>query len=372
MSGPRFHRRALLETVVGGIVHGPPQLLAGPLGSGKSSLMRDTAAALTSEGWLVVQLDLLQAAASPESFVDAGLAALPAERFAEHLTAATQIRELVRAGREETPRAVKALLDLWSGLVRSDGKPVALLLDEVSEIRTLTTFKGLRRIEERLAAALEARVKGTLVAASFPGLAPTLARWPRITTAPLDPESLSDIFVDQEDRTALVRAAGGVVAYARVLVERLRQGLDVASAWAEEMAPGGRLETACHRSYESLLLRSRGYGMAKAALFSVANAEGSNLTALVKRVGRTPGAVRDYLGWLLDVGAVRMEKKRYYFEDPLLRSWVVMYGRGLNPSPRELVREAGVMTGGREIRLRAVVRRPPVRRRKDDSLIEID
>ena len=372
MSGPRFHRRELLEAIVDGVVDGPPQLLAGPLGSGKSSLMRDAAAALRRKGWLVVQLDLLQAAASPESFVDAGLAALPAEHFADRLTQATQIRELVRAGGEATPRAVRALLDLWSGLDRSDGKPVALLLDEVSEIRTLATFKGLRRIEERLAATLEARVKGTLVAASFPGLAPTLARWPRIATAPLNPDDLSELLGDDEGRATLLRAAGGIVAYAKVLVERLRQGLSLAAAWAEEMAPGGRLETACHRSYESLLLRSRGYGMAKATLLSVASAEGSNLTALVKRVGRTPGAVRDYLGWLLDVGAVHMEKKRYYFEDPLLRSWVLMYGRGLNPSARELEREAGVMTGGREIRLLAVARRPQVRGRKDDSLIEID
>ena len=77
------------------------------------------------------------------------------------------------------------------------------------------------------------------------------------------------------------------------------------------MPPGARLETACHRSYESLLLRSRGYGMAKATLLSVASAEGSNLTALVKRVGRTPGAVRDYLGWLLDVGARAAAEDRW-------------------------------------------------------------
>ncbi len=372
MGSPQFHRRALVEAALDGIAHGPPQLLAGPLGSGKSSLLRAAAKALERKGWWVVQLDLLQAAASPESFVDAALAALSAERFAPRLREATQIREFADAGREGTPRAVKALLDLWSVLDSSDGKPVALLLDEVSEIRTLTTFKGLRRIEERLATNLEARGVGTLATTSFPGLAPSFARWPRIAAAPLDPDDLLDTLRDAADRATLSRAAGGVVGHASVLAGRLRDGLDLASAWADEMAPGGRLETACHRSYESLLLRSRGYGMAKATLLAVANAEGSNLTALVKRVGRTPGAVRDYLGWLLDVGAVRMEKKRYYFEDPVLRSWVQLYGRGLNPQPTALAREADVVTGGREIRLSAAVRRPVVRRHRDDSLIEID
>lgn len=377
MSGPQFHRRALLEATVDGIVDGPPQLLAGPLGSGKSSLMRAAAETLTKEGWLVVQLDLLQAAASPESFVDAALAALPAERFAGRLREATEIREFARTGREGSPGAVEALLDLWSSLDTSAGQPVALLLDEVSEIRTLSTFKGLRGIEERLVATLQARARGTLAASSFPGLAPGLPGWPRLASAPLHPDSLSDFLGVEADRAAACRAAGGIVAYAQVLVEGLRQGLDLAGAWAEEMAPGGRLETACHRSYESLLLRSRGYGMAKATLFSVAGAEGSNLTALVKHVGRTPGAVRDYLGWLLDVGALRMEKKRYYFEDPLLRTWVRLYGRGSNPSRRELEEAADVATAGRAVRLaaatrRSEVRRPEVKKRRDDSLIEID
>ena len=72
------------------------------------------------------------------------------------------------------------------------------------------------------------------------------------------------------------------------------------------MAPGGRLERLCRHTYETLLLRSRGYGMSKAVLGAVAEEEGLNLTALVARLGRTPGAVRDYLGWLLGVDALRM------------------------------------------------------------------
>ena len=81
------------------------------------------------------------------------------------------------------------------------------------------------------------------------------------------------------------------------------------------MAEGGRLEAACRHTYETLLLRSRGYGMSKAVLEAVAQEEGLNLTALVGRLGRTPGAIRDYLLWLLGVDALRMVRKRYFYVD---------------------------------------------------------
>ena len=81
------------------------------------------------------------------------------------------------------------------------------------------------------------------------------------------------------------------------------------------MARGGRLERLCRHTYETLLLRSRGYGMSKAVLGAVAEEEGLNLTALVGRLGRSPGAIRDYLGWLLGVDALRMVGKRYFYVD---------------------------------------------------------
>src|SRR6187399_802786 len=101
------------------------------------------------------------------------------------------------------------------------------------------------------------------------------------------------------------------------------------------MAEGGRLETACRHTYESLLLRSRGYGMSKAVL-----------TALVARLGRTPGAIRDYLGWLLGVDALRMTKKRYAYVDGMVRQWVRLHGRGTPASPAELRAAAQEAVGG--------------------------
>ena len=125
--------------------------------------------------------------------------------------------------------------------------------------------------------------------------------------------------------------------YARLLLDRLDQGLAPAAAWAQEMALGGGIEQACRHTYEVLLLRSRGYGMSKAVLAAVATEEGLNLTALVARLGRTPGAIRDYLGWLLAVDALRAVRKRYYYVDGMMRLWVRLHGRGLRATDDEIL-----------------------------------
>jgi hypothetical protein len=139
---------------------------------------------------------------------------------------------------------------------------------------------------------------------------------------------------------ALVRACFGSPRYLQALWHRLEAGEPLADAWAAEMAAGGRLEQAARHTYETLLLRSRGYGMSKALLGVVAEEEGLNLTALVARVGRTPGAVRDYLGWLLGVDALRSARKRYSYVDGLVRWWVRLHGRGTPARPEEIAAAA--------------------------------
>jgi len=71
-------------------------------------------------------------------------------------------------------------------------------------------------------------------------------------------------------------------------------------------------------------------------LAAVAEEEGANLTALVGKLGRSPGAIRDYLGWLLDVDALRADHKRYYYVDGLVREWVRLHGRGRPATDGEL------------------------------------
>jgi DNA polymerase III delta prime subunit len=349
---------------------GKPFLLAGPPGAGKTTALRAVGAELAREGWVPIYLDLMGAASSPDRFAIAALQALPAERFGKHLARATEIRRLAGAGKDRGADAVHALFGLWAALDDASGRPVALLLDEATEIRSLAYFAGLRQVDKPFAAALGGRRRGTVLATSYPTLARRL--WPSLDVIEAGPLSADDLTAAAKaarlDPEALARASFGWPRYARILVEAAGAAGGLASAWGAEMAEGGRIETACRHTYESLLLRSRGYGMSKAVLAAVAHEEGLNLTALVARLGRTPGAVRDYLGWLLGVDALRMAKKRYAYVDGMVRWWVRLHGRGTAATEADLRGAAQEVAGGREARApEAEPARAPARR---EGLVE--
>ena len=335
MPGPEIPRPALLERVVARVAQAGPALLVGPPGAGKTTLLLEAARALSARGWTPIYLDLMGAASSPERFAMAALDALPAESFGALLGRATQIRRLAEPGGDGAA-AVQAVLSLWSALAEAGGRPVALLLDEPTEIRSLAYFAGLREAATALGVALRRRARGTLLASSYPTLAREL--WPgleAVEASPLSPAEMASALAPlnlASHAAEVLRASFGWPRYARVLVDRLARGDGVETAWAQEMAAGGRLESAAGHTYEALLLRSRGYGMSKAVLAAVADEEGMNLTALVGRLGRSPGAIRDYLGWLLDVDALRSVKKRYYYVDGMVRAWVRLHARG-RPAP---------------------------------------
>jgi hypothetical protein len=349
---------------------GKPFLLAGPPGAGKTTALRALGDHLAREGLAPIYLDLMGAASSPDRFAIAALQALPAERFGKYLARATEIRRLAASGKERGADAVQALFALWSSLDDAAGRPVALLFDEATEIRSLAYFAGLRQVDKPFAAALGARRRGTVLATSYPTLARRL--WPSldvVEAGPLGADDLKDAArAARVDAEALARASFGWPRYARILVDTADPSGGLASALAAEMAEGGRIESACRHTYESLLLRSRGYGMSKAVLAAVAHEEGLNLTALVARLGRTPGAIRDYLGWLLGVDALRMTKKRYAYVDGMVRWWVRLHARGMPASDAEIRSAAQEIAGEREAKaLEGEPARAPARR---EDLIE--
>jgi hypothetical protein len=312
---------------------GPPLLVTGRPGAGKSWLLRVLRAHLSAEGLLPIALDLFGATSSPDRFVLAALAALPAGPLAESLPAATRLRVLAESGRPREAEAVAALFELFSSLEGAGGRRIVLLLDEATEIRSLAYFRGLREVHESFLQALSKRRGGTVLFTSFPTLAHRL--WPSMAATSVPPLSLDELAMASPslgaaatDLQALHRLTGGTPRYVSLLWPRLLAGASAEDAWTSEMEAGGLLDEAGHRTFETLLLRSRGYGMSKSVLGAVAREEGLNLTALVRRLGRTPGATRDYLQWLVDVDALRREGKRYYFVDPVLRAWVRLHAQG--------------------------------------------
>ena len=224
------------------------------------------------------------------------------------------------------------------------------------------------------AEALARRGGGTLLATSYPTQAKRF--WPAFETFEMAPLLAADValVLDQAglhaDAREVAAASGGWPRYLRVLLDGLRARRDVVTTWADEMAPGGRLDLLCRHTYETLLLRSRGYGMSKAVLATVAAEEGLNLTALVARLGRTPGAVRDYLVWLVGVDALKMVRKRYSYVDPIVRWWVRLHGRGRPPLVAELQAAARSVAGEAGAPLPADESAASPRR--DDTLMEID
>lgn len=379
-----FQRPTLVEDLVRRCAQPAPCLLFGPPGAGKSTLVRRAAQALEARGARTVTLDLLAAVSTPERFVGAVLQALPAEGSGQRLADAIAIRQLAEAGRARGADAVRALCDLLAAADRAGERPLVLLLDEITEIRSLAYFPGLRHADQLLGDALRARRGGTLLVTSFPTLARKLWHFDELALPALqsaDVAALTARVAPHVDPAALVAAAGGSGRAARLMLEEASTGVSLAQAFSASFAPGGRLEQACRATYEMLLLRSRGYGACKAALHAVALEPGLNLTALTGRLGRTPGATRDYLHWLVGVDALRMERKRYVFVDGLLALWVRLYGAGANAQESALAAafEARVgPTGGPVVVPQAFPDPAPepahdgLARPRHDRLMEID
>jgi DNA polymerase III delta prime subunit len=376
MSGGEVPRADVETSLLSRARSSPPFLLTGPPGSGKTTLLLQLRERLLHEGAQPVFLDLMGAASSPDRFVKAALDVLPAEPFSRFLHEAMRIRQLAGSGRLHAAEAVRALFGLWGSLAQAQGRPVVLLLDEVTEIRSLAYFSGLREVHEMLRAALHARTTGTVLATSFP----TRARrfWPGWDTLEARPLEARDVAGLGAGAANVVRAGFGWPRYVRVLRDRLRQGDDLVAAWTEEMSLDGRLETACRQTYESLLLRSRGYGISKAVLQAVALEEGLNLSSLVTRLGRTPGATRDYLQWLVGVDALHVARKRYFYVDGLLRVWVRLHARGWPATEAEIAATARAAVLGEASPAEPASTEPDVvtpeavRPPRRDSLIEID
>jgi hypothetical protein len=369
MSGTRFPRGAaagLAEQVR----RSPPILVTGPPGAGKTTVLIETADALRAAGWEPVYLDLMGAASSPERFVRAAVDSLPAAARDARAADVGRILGHAEGGKQHAADGVRALFDLWSSLDEAGGRPVALLLDEATEIRSLAYFAGLRDVDRPFAAALGARPRGTVLATSMPTAARRL--WPALATLPLEPVGARELASSLSaagmgaDAGRLAQAGFGLPCYLDVLIDTVRAGGDIERAWASGMARGGRLERLCRHTYETLLLRSRGYGMSKAVLGAVAEEEGLNLTALVARLGRSPGAIRDYLGWLLGVDALRMVGKRYFYVDGLVRWWVRLHGGGGIPTDAQLDAAARTVTAG------AADAEPALAAARHERLMEID
>jgi hypothetical protein len=331
-----------LEVMLLGALTADPQavpVLAGAGGNGRTRALlalRDRLGPSNAQ-----YVDLERVATTPEQFLRTLIA---------HSPFATPDGQL--PARPATPRvAFDEALKFLAGARTRDGQPATFLLDEVLELRTFESFPGLRTLLADFIATVQRSENRFVLSTRFAHRARRLfsgeaSRLRVHAVEPLPPDAIQAALVgeyrgvtagiDAADLAATVHAlTQGRPLYVHAVLNALKAmssegACDPISALAAVLMPGTRLDAECRFAYEFRLHRARGYGALKGILACLAEQEPQTLTEVARRLQRTPGSTKDYLGWLEDVDLLRCDRKRYRFADPLLRVWVRLNG---DPTP---------------------------------------
>jgi hypothetical protein len=222
-----------------------------------------------------------------------------------------------------------------------------LLLDELTELRTLSYFRGVDKpLESFLVALTKSNSLQCVATSRFPTLLMThleslpktsqtgveIVRMPPMSARELEAEGVKDPDV-------VISITAGLPLHIAPLLEHIERGVSLPEALTRELQPGGRIEAECRATWGELLHRARGYGACKSVLAILAGEENLTLTEIAGRIHRTAGSTRDYLRWLEEVELIRAVDKRFAFVDPVLRLWLRLYGRGIPPSRDDIETE---------------------------------
>jgi len=258
------------------------------------------------------------------------------------------------------PRAAFELLLTHLDGSRAPGhEPATFLLDGFLEFRTFENFPGLRHVVRDFLARVGESRNRFVLASRYPArtlrvLRDAPARFEVMQLAPLSAAEVQASLGngssrwhgrDGEETAASIHAlSAGRATYAASLARALDTPagagrMDPISALVSLMAPGGEIAARCRQAFELRLHRARGYGALKAILSVLSEQEDLTLTEIAQRLRRTPGSTKDYLSWLEDVDLVVSTRKRYTFEDPVLRLFVRLYAQPAPPSDDDVARE---------------------------------
>lgn len=329
-------RAAIESRVAASLDAGRIPVLLGGCGLGRTTLLRQIAARRAPGARYV---DLAAVATTPERcLVAVSGAPLPPGTTAR--------------------AAFDRLLDGFDRPSGADGQRATYLLDEFQELRTFENFPGLREVQREFVARLAASPNRFALASRFTARAHRLlrdapARFEVIHLPPLDVADVEALAQARDGRAerarqiapAVLAFSAGRVGYATALLDasaRASAGSahdDVETALAALFAPDGRLTALSRFSYEFRLHRARGYGALKAILGILADEEPLTLTDIAHRLHRTPGSTKDYLSWLEDVDMVTTARKKYAFDDPLVRLYVRLYTGAAPPTGERIATE---------------------------------
>ncbi len=338
--------------------------LAGPRGSGKTTFLRRLRSNLTrTRPTALIQIEPI--AASPE---------ILCERFLE------LAKTVLATPKQRAPSYDHLLASVTSAKANS-----MLLLDELTELRTLSYFPGVKKpLESFLKVLVGGKSPRCLSTSSFPfwlhkhleTLPEAISSHIRISLLP--PLTSRELEAGGTDQPELIAAlTGGLPAHVYPFLDSMELGLEPAEALLCEIGPGGRVEAECRATLGELLHRARGYGVCKAVLSILASEENLTLSEIARKMNRTAGSTRDYLLWLEEVDLVHVREKRYSISAPLLRLWLRIYGSGAPPSEVDIRNEVSGYVSGIEVESAppsAARRERPLRTSKveTEKMIEID
>jgi hypothetical protein len=275
-----------------------------------------------------------------------------------------------------TPASPREAFDALMGLfddASSNGRSATFLIDEFLELQTFDSFPGLRHVQREAMTLLAASRSQFVLASRFTTRVHRLlrdapSRFEVIHLSPMEAHEIEATAMRfdhavHEAKAPLARAvaalSAGLADPAVLMLEAMSPfgpAADPVAAMVGLFAPEGRLTARCRQTYERRLSHARGYGALKAILGILAEEELLNLTEIAQRMHRTPGSTKDYLSWLEDVDLIVAQRKRYAFDDPLLRLYLRLYGRPVPPTDADIVRE---VTAYAEERLPRVAAEPP-------------
>jgi hypothetical protein len=330
-----IERTAIERRVAESLDAGRIPVLLGGCGSGRTTLMRRIADQRRPNARYI---DLAAVATTPERCV----AAITGSPVAAGTTARAAFDQLIDSFDASAASAPNA-----------DDRPL-FLLDEFQELRTFENFPGLRDVQRDFVARLAASPAQFVLSSRFTARAHRLlrdapARFEVIHMPALDLSEVEALARSRDGRADWARQvaptvhaiSAGRAGYAAALLDTMAGAAlsEAEIALAELFGPGGRLASSSRFSYEFRLHRARGYGALKAILGILAEEEPLTLTDIAHRLHRTPGSTKDYLSWLEDVDVINVERKKYTFDDPLVRLYVRLYTSPEPPSQDRILTE---------------------------------
>ncbi len=379
MTMPLVERPSIERRILSSLDAGRIPVLLGSCGMGRTALLQRLTQLTRPASHYI---DLAAVATTPERCVAAIAGATGHAGFGE--VPAGPDAHSARAAFDQMMRG-------FDTAVGPQGQPVTFLLDEFQDLRTFENFPGLRHVQRDFIARLGDSPNRFVLASRFTARAHRLlrdasARFEVIHVPSLDlaeVEALARARDGRDDWSRQIAPAvhalsGGRVAYATALIDAMTGAAssEAVTALGELFAPTGRLTALCRYSYEFRLHRARGYGALKAILGVLAEEEPLTLTDISHRLHRTPGSTKDYLSWLEDVDVLAVQRKRYTFDDPLVRLFVRLYTGATPPGTEDIAREVQSFARERLGTSDVAVRRTPALAAadtvRDTGIIEID